>query len=221
MAKVSSVAEGGGEWEYSRNITELTARSTVFNHSSPGMSILNTMYRSPFESGCLYTGMPSPLATTDSPGLTVFPGGLLMWIPLPSRWVTRIREKPKRASERVMCTDVKRSFPERWNESCGVCLRTKTTSPGGIPGSSSPAPARTILCWFAMPLSTSNSCRVFSLTVLAPLHFLHLHFHQLVTDENIISFTTLSPVFFTEFFALTITLGAHGSRSAYLVPPNL
>lgn len=148
------------------------------------MSILNTIYRSPFASGCLYTGMPSPLATMDSPGLMIFPGGLLTWIPLPSRCVTRIRENPKRASERVMCTDVKRSFPDRWNESCGVCLRTKTTSPGGIPGSSSPAPASTILCWFAIPLSTSSSCRVFSLTVLAPLHFLHLRVHQSVADEN-------------------------------------
>ena len=165
---------------------ELTARSTVFNHSSPGMSTLNTIYKSPFVSGCLYTGIPSPLATTDSPGLMVFPGGLLIWIPLPSRCVTRILEKPKRASERVMFTVVRRSFPERWNESCGVCLRTKTTSPGGIPGSSSPAPARTIRCWFAMPLSISNSCRVFSLTVLAPLHFLHLRVHQLVAGKNIV-----------------------------------
>lgn len=200
---------------------EHTARSTVFNHSSPGMSILNTMYKSPVVSGCLYTGMPSPLAIMDSPGLIVFPGGLLMWIPLPSRCVTRIREKPKRASERVMCTAVKRSFPDRWNESCGVCLRTKITSPGGIPGSSSPAPARTILCWFVMPRSMNTSCRVFSLIVLAPLHFLHLRAHQLGADKGTISLKSILPVFFTEFFALTTAFSAHSPRSAYLVPPNL
>ena len=148
------------------------------------MSILNTIYMSPCVSGCLYTGMPSPLATMDSPGLMTFPGGLLTCMPLPSRCVTRIRENPKRASDSVMCTAVKRSFPDRWNELCGVCLRTKTTSPGGMPGSSSPAPASTILCWFAIPLSTNSSCRVFSLTVLAPLHFLHLDIHQSVANKG-------------------------------------
>lgn len=53
-------------------------------------------------SGFLYIGMPSPLMTMLSPGLRILPLGLETWIPRPSRWVSRIREKPKRASESVM-----------------------------------------------------------------------------------------------------------------------
>ena len=160
------------------------------------------------------TGIPSPLATMDSPGLMIFPRGLLTWMPLPSRCVTRIREKPKRASERVMCTVVKRSFPDRWKESCGVCLRTKTTSPGGIPGSSSPAPARMIRCWFAIPLSTNSSCRVFSLTVLAPLHFLHLRVLQSAADENV----TLSDAPHLSFSRSFSPRPSHSVHTALEVP---
>jgi len=117
-----------------RESTSLTLRSTVFNQSSVGISNVKTTYRSPFESGLLKMGIPSPLRTIVSRGCMIFPGGLETLIPRPSRCVTMIRENPRSASESVMVACVIKSAPARSNESCFLVLRMKVTSPGGTPG---------------------------------------------------------------------------------------
>jgi len=70
----------------------------------------------------------------EVPVATILPGGVATWMPLPSRCSSNIREKPRSASERVIVTFVNRSCPERSKKLCGVVLRTKITSPVGMPG---------------------------------------------------------------------------------------
>jgi hypothetical protein len=118
----------------SNNDRTQTSASIVFNHCSVGISTSSTTNKSPFSSGCLKTGIPSPLRIMVSFGRIIFPGGLDTRIPRPSIWVTNMRENPRRASESVILTVVSKSFPERSNESWGCVCRTKITSPGGTSG---------------------------------------------------------------------------------------
>lgn len=83
----------------------------------------------------------------------------------------------------------------------------------------SPAPARTILCRSVIPFSTKISCRVFSLIVFEPLHFLHLgHINFRTQDCSGLFRRSSLPVFLSQLLSSPFTIMAgssHVARSAW------